>query len=179
MGGGWQRDQVEPTYELNVAKEFQQNGFYYFAVAADGDGVRFADSPYVLSDAFAYTGEDAPQLPAPTGLAWNLIDGGEAVFATWSNLDDYIDTDSFEVRIYNQAGTRVATNIWTKSDIIATGYGGIWFDEKVFKGEGDNAYRFTVQAQTSRPNEFRSSLMPNPIPEEYYSPWYYQSDSEN
>lgn len=172
MGSNWQRDQTTIPYELNVAKDFQENGYYYFAVAADGDGVQYSDSPYVLSDAFAYTGEDAPPLPTPTGLAWNLLDGGEAHFATWSNLDDYVDTDSFEVRIYNETGARVATNIWPKSDVIATGYGGIWFDPSVFEGSG-KSFRFTVQAQTSRPNEYRSSLLPDPAPEEYFSPWYY------
>lgn len=172
MGSNWQRDQTSIPYELNVAKDFQENGYYYFAVAADGDGVQYSDSPYVLSDAFAYTGEDAPPLPTPTGLAWNLLDGGEAHFATWSNLDEYVDTDSFEVRIYNEAGARVATNIWPKSDVIDTGYGGIWFDPSVFEGSG-KSFRFTVQAQTSRPNEYRSSLLPDPVPEEYFSPWYY------
>ena len=41
-----------------------------------GDGVQYADSPYVLSDAFEYTGEEAPILPAPTGLAWKMREGG-------------------------------------------------------------------------------------------------------
>lgn len=174
MGGNWQRDQTSAPYELNVGKEFQENGFYYFTVAADGDGVRFSDSSYVLSDAFEYTGEDAPRLPTPTTPTWNLIDGDEAHFACWSNLDDYADTDSFEVRVYNQSGSRVATNIWPKKDILNSGYGGVWLRPETF--EEPDKYRFTVQAQTSRPNEFRSSPMPDPVPEEYFSPWYDPSD---
>lgn len=176
IGGGWQRDQTHSPYKFNVATHFEENGFYYFAVAANGDGVRYSDSPFVLSDAFEYTGEDAPPMPAPTGLAWNVIDG-EAFFATWSNLSEYEDTDSFEVRVYNQAGSRVATNIWTKTAILETGYGGIWINSAAFQDSG-GAYRFTVQAQTSRPNEHRSSLMPDPVPEEYFSPWYYLSGSK-
>lgn len=159
-----------PTYKVNIGTDLWENGFYFFAVSAVGDGVKYADSPYVMSDAFEYTGADAPLLPTPTGLAWSVLDGGQAHFATWSNLDDYADTDSFEVRVYNQSGVRVSTNIWTKNDILSTGYGGIWFDPKVFAESGK--YRFTVQALTSRPNEFKSSPMPNPVPEEYFSSWY-------
>lgn len=177
MGGNWQKDQTNAPYELNVGKQFQENGYYYFTVAADGDGVRFSDSPYVLSDAFEYTGEDAPPLPTPTGLSWNLVDGGGAHFANWNNLDDYKDADSFEVHVYNQSGSKVATNIWTKKDILNSGYEGVWFDSEVFS-EADDAYRFTVQAQTSRPNEFRSSYLPDPLTEEYFSPWYYPSNDK-
>ncbi|WP_160562042.1 hypothetical protein [Parablautia muri] len=38
-----------------------------------------------------------------------------------------------------------------------------------FMTEKGGAYRFTVEVQTSCPNEYKSS----PMPEEYFSPWYY------
>lgn len=161
-----------PAYRLNLANELGENGFYYFEVSAQGDGDRYADSPFVMSDAFEYTGESAPPLPAPEGLAWNVFenDHGLQCYATWSNLDDYEDADSFNVRVYDESGGQVRNNIWTKGQILSMGPGGVWFDAALF-GTG-NAYRFTVQAYTSRPNEFRSSLMPDPVPEEYFSPWY-------
>lgn len=56
-------------FDLNLSCEFWDNGYYFFAVRAAGDGVRYADSPYVLSDAFAYTGEDAPRLNEPQDLS--------------------------------------------------------------------------------------------------------------
>lgn len=37
-----------PTYETLLSTEFTENGFYYFEVSADGDGIHFSDSPYVL-----------------------------------------------------------------------------------------------------------------------------------
>lgn len=64
-------------------------------------------------------------------------------------------------------------NIWTKEYIESSGYGGIVIRAEFLQNTG-GAYRFTVQALTSRPNEYRSSPMPDPIPEEYYSPWYYR-----
>lgn len=165
-----------PTYEVNLGTDLLENGFYYFAVSAVGDGISFSDSPYVLSDAFEYTGENAPPLPAATGLEWKLLEDG--LYATWNNMDDYKDKDTFSVCVYDKSGTMVCRNIWTKEDIVSIGRNGIWFSSKLF-AEADNAYRFTVQAQTSRPNEFRSSLMPEPVPEEYFSPWYYPSDDKN
>lgn len=157
-----------------------ENGFYYFEVSADGDGVHFSDSPYVLSDAFEYTGEFAPPLPTPTGLAWEMVesDRGLQYYATWSNLDDYVDTGSFNVRVYNQSGDMVMNNMMTKEQINSIGRNGIWLSSD-FLMEESEAYRFTVQAQTSSPNEYQSSLMPDPVPEEYFSPWYYPSDNKN
>lgn len=169
---GWEEKQNLPQYEQNLATQLWENGYYYFAVSAVGDTVNYADSPYVMSDAFHFTGEDAPLLPTPTGLEWKVIeDEGQQHFATWSNLDDYADTDSFNARVYNQEGIQVMNNIWSKADILSIGHGGIWFEKEIFE-EAGSKYRFTVQVQTSRPNEFKSSPMPNPVPEEYFSPWY-------
>lgn len=163
------------TYELNIATDLWGNGFYYFAVSADGDGVNYASSPYVISDAFEYTGEDAPMLPAPTGLEWKMFetDKGRQYYATWSNLDDYEDTDSFNVCVYDKDGNYVMNNIWTKKGIMSVGYNGIRVNRE-FLTDLDGAYRFTVEAYSSRPNEYKSYLMPDPVPEECYSPWYYR-----
>lgn len=163
------------TYELNIATDLWENGFYYFAVSADGDGVNYASSPYVISDAFEYTGEDAPMLPAPTGLEWKMFetDKGRQYYATWSNLDDYEDTDSFNVCVYDKDGNYVMNNIWTKKGIMSVGYNGIRVNRE-FLTDLDGAYRFTVEAYSSRPNEYKSYLMPDPVPEECYSPWYYR-----
>lgn len=163
------------TYELNIATDLWENGFYYFAVSADGDGVNYASSPYVISDAFEYTGEDAPMLPAPTGLEWKMFetDKGRQYYATWSNLDDYEDTDSFNVCVYDKDGNYVMNNIWTKKGIMSVGYNGIRVNRE-FLTDLDGAYRFTVEAYSSRPNEYKSYLMSDPVPEECYSPWYYR-----
>ena len=163
------------TYELNIATDLWENGFYYFAVSADGDGVNYSSSPYVISDAFEYTGEDAPMLPAPTGLEWKMFetDKGRQYYATWSNLDDYEDTDSFNVCVYDKDGNYVMNNIWTKKGIMSVGYNGIRVNRE-FLTDLDGAYRFTVEAYSSRPNEYKSYLMSDPVPEECYSPWYYR-----
>lgn len=121
-----------------------------------------------------YTGESAPPLPAPTGLAWRMFetDQGRQYYATWENMDDYVDTDSFDVTVYDKSGQYVMNNIWTKERVLSIGYSGIRIRPE-FLTELGNSYRFTVQAQTSRPNEYSSSPMPDPIPEELFSPWYY------
>lgn len=169
----WNEAEPLSVFEWNIASEFWGNGFYYFAVCAVGDGVQYADSPYAMSDVFYFTGESAPALPTPTGLAWKVIeDDGPQYFATWNNLDDYLETDSFHVCVYDQEGVMVARTYWTKKEVMDLGHGGVWFKRKFLPEEG-NAYRFTVQALTSRPNEYRSSDMPFPVPEEYYSPWFY------
>lgn len=62
-------------------------------------------------------------------------------------------------------------NIWTKADIMEAGYGGINV-RREFLAEADGKFRFTVQALTSRPNEYQSSPMPDPATEEYFSPWF-------
>lgn len=171
----WQDVDGVPTFQLNLSMALWENGFYYFAVSAAGDGVSYTDSPYVISDAFEYTGEDAPPLPSPVDLEWRIADVGQgeewAFFATWGNMDDYEDLDSFNVTVYDQNGEYVTNNIYTKALMKEKGYEGVKIRPE-FLMDKDNAYRFTVQAFTSRPNEYQSSLMPEPIPEEYFSPWY-------
>ena len=96
--------------------------------------------------------------------------------AAWDNLDDYEDEDRFNVTVYDLNGDYVTNNIWPKSIIVQRGYGGIPIQaEYLVVGDGqDYGYRFTVQAYSSRPNEYGPSLMPDPVPEEYYSPWLYK-----
>lgn len=173
MGGNGGRDKNFPTFEMNLSSYLEENGFYYFAVSAVGDGVTYSDSPYVISDAFEYKGEFAPPLPTPTDIEWKMVDSdqGPQCYATWSNLDDYADADRFNVSVYDEAGVCVTNNIWPKERIISIGHDGIWIDPEVFPKEGE-AYRFTVQVYSSRPNEYKSSLMPDPAPEEYFSSWY-------
>lgn len=175
MRGNGGIDEASSTYIVNMVSGLQENGFYYFAVSAAGDGIHYSDSPYVISDAFEYTGESAPPLPTPTGLQWKMLEAnfGRIYFATWSNLDDYSDDDSFNVSVYDKDGNYVMNNIWTKEDVISRGFGGIMVEQE-YLADLDGAYRFTVQAYTSRPNEYKSSFMPYPIPEEYFSPWYYR-----
>lgn len=168
-------DQTTSECTANVGYKFKENGFYYFAVSANGDGVNYASSPYAISDAFEYTGESAPTLPAPTGLEWSMheTDEGREYYATWSNLDDYEDADSFNVWVYDQDGNYIMNNIWTKESVMFKGYNGIRV-RKEFLSDLDGAYRFAVEVYSSRPNEYKSFLLPDPVPEEYYSPWYYR-----
>lgn len=180
MRGNGGIDEEAGTYSINLSSEFEENGYYYFTVSADGDGAAYEDSPYVLSDAFCYTGEDAPTLPAPTGLQWRMFETAEGriYYAAWTNLDDYADTDSFNVTVYDKDGNYVMNNIWTKETVVSRGYSGIIVREQ-FLSDIDGAYRFTVEAFTSRPNEYKSFLLPEEdIPEEYYSPWYYRQTSD-
>ncbi len=174
-GVGWGGEDVD-IFELSFVTKLERNGFYYFEVCAVGDGIQYTDSPYVMSDAFEYTGEDAPPLPSPTGLKWKLKEteegGRRFYYATWSNLDDYEDDDSFNVTFYDKDGNYVMNNIWTKRGIIRDGNGGITIRPEFLTEEG-SPYRFTVQAQSSRPNEYQSSFMPEVLTEEYYSPWLY------
>ena len=76
-------------------------------MCAAGDGTVYADSPYAVSDAFLYTGADAPLLPAPEDLAWQVhsTDLGTAYYAVWGNLEDYGDQDSFNVHVFVDTGT--------------------------------------------------------------------------
>ncbi len=163
--------------DCNLVSELEGNGTYYFTISAVGDGAQYADSPYMVSDAFTFVGEDAPPLPAPTGLCWKLYEEDNTVryIATWNNLEDYEDMDSFDVTVYDQNGDYVINNIWKKSDIVEKNYGGISIrPEYLMQGYGqDHRYRFTVQARSSRPNEYGPSLLPDPVPEEYYSPWLF------
>ena len=171
--GGSHRDWERITW--NIVTKLQENGFYYFTVSAVGDGIQYADSPYVVSDAFAYTGEDAEPLPAPMGLEWRLyeVDNARRYYAVWSNLEDYEEQDYFNVTFYDQDGAYVMNNTWSKSAILEDGYGGIPIPAQFLKADPGSAYRFTVQVYSSRPNEYQSSPMPDPVPEEYYSPWFY------
>lgn len=175
MRGNGAIDEETNTYAVNLSGELWENGYYYFAVSANGDQISYDNSAYVLSDAFEYTGEFAPTLPAPTGLEWSMFetDNGREYYATWSNLDDYEDDDYFNVTVYDKDGNYVMNNIWEKYFIEERGRNGIRVSRE-FLSDLDGAYRFTVEAYTSRPNEYRSFVMPDPIPEEYYSPWYYR-----
>ncbi len=171
-GNNWHRGE-EFNYQVNLSAQLEKNGFYYFAVSAEGDGEQYADSSYVISDVFQYTGESAPPLPSPAGLQWKRGNMGEQMsqcFAVWSNLDAYENMDSFNVRVYNASGDFVGNNIWTKEQILSLGYGGIWIDPQMLPEEG-GPYRFTVQVYSSRPNEFSATFLPNPVPEEAFSPW--------
>lgn len=169
-----------PTYEWSFSPEFWENGYYYFAIAAVGDGVTYADSPYVVSDAFKYTGEDAPIVPAPTGLAWKMVQNESqwVFYATWDNMDDYVDKDRFNVIVHDKNNKYVTNNIWTKEYIMSLGNGGVRIRPE-FLTQEDGAYRFAVEVQSSRPNQYKSLIIdsssPDPVPEEYFSPWYYYS----
>lgn len=173
MRGDGGIDEETSTYLVNLSGELFEDGFYYFAVSAEGDQTNYADSPYVISDVFEYTGESAPQLPAPEGLEWAMFEtpDGREYYATWTNLDDYEDDDSFNVTVYDQDGNYIMNNIWEKYYIEERGYNGIRVRAE-FLSDPDCSYRFTVEAISSRPNAYQSFLMPDPIPEEYYSPWY-------
>lgn len=170
--GGY-KGRLHEYIDWSLVTELDKNGFYYFTLSAVGDGVMYTDSLWVVSDCFAYTGESAPALPLPTGLAWKLYeeDNSRSYFAVWDNLEDYADKDSFNVTVYDQSGNYVTNNVWHKSMIEERGKGGIFIRAEYLTSGPDCAYRFTVQAYSSRPNEYGSSPMPDPVPEEYYSPW--------
>lgn len=172
MRGNGGIDEENGTYLVNLSLYLEEDGYYYFAVSADGDGINYADSPYVISDAFHYTGSSAPTLPAPTGLAWRMYetDEGREYYAVWDNLDDYADDDCFNVCVYDKDGNYVMNNVWEKYYIEERGCGGIRI-RRQFLSDLDNEYRFTVEVYSSRPNEYKSFLMPGEIPEMYYSPW--------
>ena len=169
--GGTHREREVIT--SNVVPKLRENGFYYFTVSAAGDGIRYADSPFVVSDVFEYTGESAPPLEAPTGLAWRMyeIDDRRRYYATWDNIDDYEDDDVFSVNFYDQDGEYVTNNTWKKSDVVEHGYGGIPVAAQFLAPGPGSKYRFTIQVYSSRPNQYASSPMPDPVPEEYYGPW--------
>ena len=180
MRGNGGIDETGSTYSVNLSGYLQENGFYYFAVSADGDGTNYTSSPYVISDVFEYVGESAPQLPAPTGLAWSIFETetGRAYYATWDNLDDYADDDCFNVTVYDKDGNYIMNNIWEKYYIAEKGHNGIKVKGE-YLSDLTGAYRFTVEVYTSRPNEYQSFLMPDPIPEEYYSPWFHRYNSSD
>lgn len=173
MRGNGAIDEEAGTYRVSMVPYLSGNGYYYFTVSADGDDIHYMDSPYVLSDVFVYSGEFAPELPAPTGLRWRMFetDDSREYYADWSNLDDYADTDSFRITVYDQDGNEITRNIWTKEYIIYRGDHGIKI-QKEYLSDFENKYRFTVEVFSSRPNEYSSFLLEDPVPEEYFSPWY-------
>ena len=93
-----------------------------------------------------------------------------AYFAVWDNLDEYAGGDSFNVRVYNRSGWVIYNNIWTKDFMQSHGDGGVWLNFPLSEDTGD-AYRFTVQPQSSRPNQYRSRPEPDPALESSFSPW--------
>lgn len=172
MSGNNTQNNEGLLFEVSFAAWLEKNGDYHFEVAAAGDGVRYADSGYARSDTFTFTGENAPLLPEPTGLQWRAKYSGEKMvyFAVWDNLDEYAGGDSFNVRVYNREGWVVYNNIWTKAFMQSHGDGGIWLNFPQPEDAGD-AYRFTVQPQSSRPNNYRSRPEPDPTSENSFSPW--------
>lgn len=170
-------DAVHKEYfDLNLSCELWDNGYYYFAVRAAGDGITYADSPYVLSDVFEYTGEDAPSLPAPENLSWVLREDPETdtrlYFACFSNFDEYDDKDSIEVYVYDENGTYIMNNILTKKEILDKNRPGIRVREQ-FVNEPGKSYRFAIRIISSRPNEYQSTQAVSswPVEEAYLSPW--------
>lgn len=170
--GNFGVDGTTGLYQNSLGQCLEENGYYYFAVSAQGDGITYADSPFAVSDAFLYTGADAPVLPAPEGLRWNVKTGSSSAeyYAAWDNLDDYADGDRFHVCFYDGDNRLFTINEWSKRDIMAVGSGGVWLDQTML-GAQTKRVRFTVTVYTSRPNEYRSYYVPDPAPEEYYSPW--------
>ncbi len=159
----------EKLFCMSFSDEFEDNGFYYFAVRASGDGITYADSPYVLSDVFAFTGEDAPRLPAPEELHWIAKEGEESrwYFTAFTNWDDYADKDAIDVYVYNGDGEYVMNTMVHKSFLIDSEWPGMRIRQE-FVGEPGETYRFAIQVHTSRPNEYRSSPAVTPYPEEAY-----------
>ncbi len=171
----WTRDgttsgtEEEAYFCTSFSDEFLGNGFYYFAVRASGDGVTYADSPFVLSDAFAFTGEDAPRLPAPEGLYWAAKETDESrwYFGAFTNWDDYEDKDVVDVYVYNEAGEYIMNTMVSKGFLLDSEWPGVRIRQE-FVGEPGETYRFALQVHTSRPNEYKSSPPVSPYPEEEY-----------
>lgn len=159
----------EKLFCMSFSDLFEENGYYYFAVRASGDGETYTDSPFVLSDVFAFTGKDAPRLPTPEGLHWIAKEGDESryYFAAFTNWDDYTDKDVVDVYIYNGDGEYVMNTMVHKKFLIDSEWPGIRVRQE-FVGEPGKTYRFALQVHTSRPNEYRSSLPVSPCPEEAY-----------
>lgn len=158
----------------HLSCEFWDNGFYFFAVRASGDGVTYADSPYVLSDGFEYTGADAPRLPAPEDLSWIVRDDEEVqlIFAAFSNWDDYEDNDTIQVFVYDEEGEWVNSDYYFKKELVENGWPGIRIPAEYVRQRG-KSYRFAIQVTSSRPNQYRASpeVFPWPVEEDYLSPW--------
>lgn len=167
-------DGVGDFFNLHLASEFWDDGYYYFAVCASGDGVTYADSPYVLSDAFEYTGSDAPRLPDPEDLSWILKEAEDTrlYFASFSNWDDYEDNDTIQVFVYDEEGEWVNSNIFSKKELVKRNWPGILIPAEYVNQRG-KSYRFAFQVTSSRPNEYRATpaVFPWPVEEKYLSPW--------
>ncbi len=161
-------------FNLHMSCEFWDNGYYYFAVRASGDGVTYADSPYVLSDVFEYTGADAPRLPTPEDLSWIKDEDKEGTlyFASFSNWDDYEDKDTIQVFVYDEDGEWVNSDYYYKKELVDNGWPGIRVPAEYVRRDG-KSYRFAIQVTSSRPNEYRASpeVFPWPVDEKYLSPW--------
>lgn len=159
-------------FPLPLADELEGNGYYYFAVCSAGDQIQYTDSPYALSDAFHFTGEDAPPLPTPTNLAWRIVEGADSreFYATW-DLEPYADEDMFYIFVYDSEGNDIMSTYKYKSGLLERKFNGAYIRPEFITA--DDSFRFAVQALTSRPNEYHSSPAVYPYPsEEYLSPWY-------
>lgn len=171
----WTRDGTssgtadEAYFCMSFSDEFWDNGFYYFAVRASGDGITYADSPFVLSDVFEFTGKDAPMLPAPEGLRWEAKESDESrwYFGAFTNWDDYEDKDVIDVYVYNENGEYIMNTMVTKKFLVDNGWSGVKIRQE-FVGEPGETYRFALWVHTSRPNEYRSSPAVDSYPEEKY-----------
>lgn len=144
------------------------------SMRGSGDGVTYADSPYVLSDGFEYTGADAPRLPAPEDLSWIIRDDEESqlIFAAFSNWDDYEDNDTIQVFVYDEEGEWVNSDFYFKKELVENGWPGIRIPAEYVRQRG-KSYRFAIQVTSSRPNQYRASpeVFPWPVEEDYLSPW--------
>lgn len=95
--------------------------------------------------------KDAASAPVPEDGGWydeNLVrfggsGGKEAEAITWN-----------------------AVPTWSKSKIVEKNRGGISIPPQFLSSEPSGKYRFTAQVYSSRPNEYASSPMPEPAPEE-------------
>lgn len=172
----WNRDEttaaenVEDAYFCtSFAEEFWENGFYYFAVRASGDGTTYSDSDYVLSDAFEFTGMNAPQLPAPEGLCWIAKEKADSrwYFGAFTNWDDYTDKDTVDMWVYDEDGEYVMNTMVSKKYLVDHEWPGVRIRQE-FVDEPGKTYRFAIQVHSSRPNEYRSSPPATPCPEEEY-----------
>ncbi len=165
-------------FPLHMSSDFWDNGYYYFAVCAAGDGVTYANSPYVLSDGFEYTGADAPRLPTPEDLSWIMKEDEERrlYFASFSNWDDYEDKDTIQVFVYDENGEWVSSNYFFKEELEELGWPGIRVPAEFVHQRG-KSYRFSIQVTSSRPNQYRASpeVYPWPVDEKYLSPWLHNN----
>ncbi|MCI8624194.1 MAG: hypothetical protein HFG26_11120 [Provencibacterium sp.] len=143
--------------KYNLAGNFNEEGYYYVAVRALGDGVDYADSPFALSDAFYYTAP-SEKLKTPAGLKWSFREEDGYYYATCENLftEDYISTDSFDAVCYDEAGEVIDWCTKTRAELEEKGLPGL----PLIKPDGDlpdGNYYFTLQALSSRISQFLPS----------------------